>query len=83
MKNNEFLKYMAFGLMGVYLFNKYKDSGFSDHYLGAKQKVDSLIENSVSNLPFDENNKNLIKGALSGLSEQFINNHFGVRSIGE
>lgn len=79
--DNNWIKYAAMGLMGVYVYNRSKNSGFGDHYLGALQKSESLIDRLTQNIETDPKVKNAIQTVAKSGARRMIQNHMGVREI--
>lgn len=80
-RNDEFLKYAAFGLMGLYAYKKTKQTGFGNHYLQIKTKTESFIDRISESLPVEEKYKSIAKTTLKGVAESVINEHIGVRNV--
>ena len=78
--NNEALKYLAFGFMGLYVYNSIKGKGMTPQLGSAIQKTDLVLDRAFSNIPNPEVRDSL-KRAAKALAKDKLMRQANIRDV--
>lgn len=78
--NNEFLKYVGFGLLGLYVYQNIKGKGTSPALNGLIKKSESFVDGLAENIP-DPDLRTFVSHAGKRAARNHLMNHANIRDV--